>query len=322
MHILLINNTVIPAKEYGGVERIIWWLGKELVRLGHRVTYLAAGGSSCPFAQVLTYDPQRELNAQIPENVDFVHSCIQAEGPLKKPYLMMYQYNYHPQETFNINTVFCSRDHAQRNGSEVFVHNAIDPDDYGLVDFNAPRKHLLFLGYAKRPEKNLKDCLYIARKTGNVLAVVGGKDKWFKRRPWVRYEGFLGGEAKNAVLGRAKALLFPVRWYEPFGLAIIEGLYFGCPVIGTPYGSLSELINPEVGLLSDSRSQLVDAVRNLKAFDPRKCHEYVCERFNSRKMAQEYLSMYGRVLAGQSLNPQKPVNGGNFSREILLPIHS
>ena len=56
-------------------------------------------------------------------------------------------------------------------------------------------------------------------------------------------------------------MIFPVRWHEPFGLAIVESLYFGCPVFGTPYGSLPEIVAPDVGVLSARASDLAEAVR-------------------------------------------------------------
>ncbi len=320
MKILIVNNTKIPVTEYGGTERVIWWLGKELHRLGHEVTFLVEKGSTCAFAKILEYDPQKLLNEQIPDAVDLVHLHFQTKEDLRKPYLITHHGNVHPEREFNINTVFVSRDHAARNSSDCFVWNGIDPKDYGPVDLSRQRKHLLFLGYAKRLEKNLEDCAYIARKTKNVLAVVGGKHKWFKWRPWMDYRGFLGGQAKNAVLNDSKALLFPVRWHEPFGLAVIEAFYFGCPVFATPFGSLPELVTSELGVLSQSRQELINAVKNLDVFNPKKIHEYALEHFTSKRMTQNYLRLYEKVLAGQKLNPQNPVNGGDFSGEKLLPI--
>lgn len=320
MNILIIHNHVIPVQGYGGVERIIWWLGKELISRGHQVSYLVPAGSHCPFAKVIVHDPARSLNEQIPPHIDVVHCCTQSEEKPAKPYLMMYQYNYHPGTTFDINTVFVSADHARRNKSMTYVYNGIDIEEYGPPDFSVSREHLLFLGYAKRPEKNIKDCLRIARRTGNILAVVGGKDKWYRRRRWVSYKGFLGGEEKMNVLRRSKALLFPVLWHEPFGIAIIEALYFGAPVIGSPFGSLLELVPKEVGCVTTSLSQMTEAVRSLENFDRKACHEYVCEQFNAKRMTQNYLKLYEKVLSGQSLNPTPPVNGGNFSRDQLLQL--
>ena len=73
MHILLVNKAPIPVFAYGGTERVVWDLGKTLVQLGHRVTYLVPQGSSCDFARVLAIDPVRGWRAQIPADVDIVH---------------------------------------------------------------------------------------------------------------------------------------------------------------------------------------------------------------------------------------------------------
>jgi glycosyltransferase involved in cell wall biosynthesis len=320
MHILIVHNIAIPVILYGGVERVAWWLGKELCRRGHKVTYLVPPGSSCPFAKVLVYDPQKSLNEQIPDNIDLVHLHFQTKERLKKPHLITCHGNFHRDKNFDINTVFISSNHAKRNGSECFVYNGIDIKDYGPVDFNAQRRHLLFIGYAKRPEKNLKECFYIARKTNNILAIMGRKSLWFRWRPWALYKGFVGGEEKNRIIQASKALLFPVRWHEPFGIAIIESLYFGCPVFGSTYGSLPELVHPDVGVVSLSRKVLVQAVKDLPKFNSKRCHEYVCDQFTSKHMTDNYMKLYQKVLSGQTLNPTPPINGGNFSRDDLLPF--
>ncbi|RYE12133.1 MAG: glycosyltransferase family 4 protein, partial [Sphingobacteriales bacterium] len=53
MNILIAHNSVIPAFKYGGTQRVIWWLGKELVKRGHKITYLVAKGSHCDFATII-----------------------------------------------------------------------------------------------------------------------------------------------------------------------------------------------------------------------------------------------------------------------------
>ena len=324
MRFLIANNTKIPAVGYGGTERVIWWLGKEFVRLGHEVTYLVAPGSSCPFARVLPYDPAVPMPRQIPPDIDFAHFHFQIVTPVAVPYLITHHGNDAIAREYDINTVFVSLNHAQRHGARAFVHNGLDPEEYGPVDLHRPRRHLLFLGYARRPEKNLKACAAIARGCGLPLAIVGGRKKfgnaWF-RLMGSEYMGYLGGKEKNLVLQNSTALLFPVRWHEPFGLAVIEALYFGCPVFGTAYGSLPELITPEVGLLSNSRAKLTNAVQTLlPGWDRRKCHEYARAHFTCKQMAQNYLAMYGQVLEGKTLNPKKPRAQETFSKDKLLPF--
>ncbi len=322
MHVLIANNTVIPTKDYGGTERIIWWLGQELVKLGHEVSYLVSKGSSCPFAkQVLALD-DRPLEEQIPVDVDVVHLNFQISEPIKKPYVITYHGNY-SDKPFDINTIYVSRNHALRNGSECYVYNGINIEDYGSVNFNQKRRHLLFLAYAKRPEKNLKDCIHIAFQAKEKLAVVGGKRRFDQNGCawWAKYYGMIGGDLKNKVLGESKALLFPVLWHEPFGIAIIEAMYFGSPVFATTYGSLPELVSSQQGLLSNSRSELIRAVKNIGQYNPRLIHQYVCDNFNSKKMTQDYLKKYEIVLNGGTLNKTPPQKADNHNKNELLPMY-
>jgi len=89
-------------------------------------------------------------------------------------------------------------------------------------------------------------------------------------------------------------------------LAVIESSYFGCSVFATPYGSLPELVNNEVGFLSASADDLSNALNNAADFDKQKCHEYALNNFSSKLMALNYLTCYERVINGEVLNKQIP----------------
>jgi hypothetical protein len=311
-HILLYSNGKIPALKYGGISRIIWSLGKELSGMGHRVSYLVDKGSVCDFAPVLPFDPGKGLAQQIPEDVDLVHAQIPIRESLPAPLLVTLHGNTSYEKEFHINTCFVSRDHAARHGSEVFVHNGLDLEEYGLPRFDRPRNYLHFLGKAAWQIKNLKGSMSIARSAGMPLRVMGGHRVNLKMGmrvtldPRIRFEGMVGGEKKNRLINGSRALLFPVRWHEPFGLALTESLYFGCPVFGTPYGSLPELITPEFGFLSNKKSELADALNHVEEYDRRKCHEYVADNFTSVQMTRNYLKLYEKILNGEALNPKPP----------------
>ena len=73
MHILLVNHAPIPVFAYGGTERVVWDLGKQLVQMGHRLTYLVPAGSRCDFAEVRVIDPAKGWREQIPADVDIAH---------------------------------------------------------------------------------------------------------------------------------------------------------------------------------------------------------------------------------------------------------
>ena len=313
MHILIVNNTNIPVKQYGGTERVIWWLGKELVKRGHQVSYLVGPGSYCDFATgVHTLNHDIPFNQQIPAGVDLVHlNCKVNEAP-KIPYIFTLHGNTNDQNPLDINTVFVSKNHASRYGSASYVHNGIDPADYGDPGLDQKRNYFHFLGDGAWRVKNLRGAIKIAQQSKIKFRVIGGKRFNFNQGirltfdPRIKFEGLIGGAEKNNLLKGSKGLIFPVLWNEPFGLSIVESLYFGCPVFGTPYGSLTEIIQPKVGITSNSLSALVDAVQNANQFDPKICHEYVMENFTSIHMTNAYLSKYETVLSGHQLNDIAP----------------
>lgn len=313
MHILIVNNTSIPVQQYGGTERVIWWLGKELVKRGHRVSYLVGPGSYCDFATgVHTLNHAIPFNQQIPQGVDLVHlNCKVNEQP-NIPYIFTLHGNTNDQNPLDINTVFVSKNHASRYGSKSYVHNGIDPADYGDPGLDQKRNYFHFLGDGAWRVKNLRGAIKIAQNAKIIFRVIGGKRFNFNQGirltfdPRIQFEGLIGGIAKNNLLKGSRGLIFPVLWNEPFGLSIVESLYFGCPVFGTPYGSLKEIIQPRVGLTSNSLSRLVEAVQNADRFDPKICHEYVMENFTSNQMTNAYLSKYEIVLSGHQLNDIAP----------------
>jgi glycosyltransferase involved in cell wall biosynthesis len=313
MHILIVNNTSIPVKQYGGTERVIWWLGKELVKRGHQVSYLVGPGSHCDFATgVHTLNHSIPFNQQIPAGVDLVHlNCKVNEQPII-PYIFTLHGNNNDQCPLDLNTVFVSKNHASRYGSDSYVHNGIDPADYGYPGLDQKRNYFHFLGDGAWRVKNLRGAIKIAQQSKIKFRVIGGKRFNFNQGirltfdPRIKFEGLIGGVEKNNLLKGSKGLIFPVLWNEPFGLSIVESLYFGCPVFGTPYGSLTEIIQPKVGVTSNSLSALVDAVQNANQFDPKICHEYVMENFTSTQMTDAYLSKYEMVMNGQQLNKIAP----------------
>ena len=313
MHILIVNNTSLPVKQYGGTERVIWWLGKELVKRGHQVSYLVGPGSHCDFATgVHTLNHSIPFNQQIPSGVDLVHlNCKVNEQP-NIPYIFTLHGNNNDQYPLDLNTVFVSKNHASRYGSDSYVHNGIDLADYGDPGLDQKRNYFHFLGDGAWRVKNLRGAIKIAQQSKIKFRVIGGKRFNFNQGirltfdPRIKFEGLIGGVEKNNLLKGSKGLIFPVLWNEPFGLSIVESLYFGCPVFGTPYGSLTEIIQPNVGVTSYSLSTLVDAVQNANQFNPKICHEYVMENFTSTQMTDAYLSKYEMVMNGQQLNKIAP----------------
>lgn len=315
MRILIVDNGVIPVHLYGGTERVIWSLGKELVTMGHQVSFLVKKGSHCEFADVIHMDDSIPLFQQIPRNFDVVHFNFQPADTafLETPYIVTMHGNTNELNELDINTVFVSRNHASRFNSESYVYNGLDWSAYSSPDFNSKRNYFHFLGNAAWRVKNVSGAIRVIKKTKHEkLKVLGGVRFNFKMgirftfSPRISFVGMVGGNEKFSLLNGSKGLIFPVKWHEPFGLAIIESLYYGCPVFGTPYGSLPELVSNQFGYLSDKADDLAGAILDAGQYSSKSCHEYAREEFNSLKMALGYLKKYEQVISGQPLNPNPP----------------
>lgn len=327
MNILLVSNTKIPVFGYGGTERVLWDLGNALANLGHSVTFLVAQGSKCNFAKVITLEKNLDLRKQIPITTDIVHFHFNPSFDLDLDFPFPYALTEHGNTAFGINlplnSIFVSKNHAIRHESDQYVYNGLNWDTYGTVNFEQPRNHHHFLGKAAWRIKNVKGAIDVASEANLRLAVLGGKRLNIKRGfrfTWsrnVEFYGMVGGQKKNILLNNSHGLIFPIRWHEPFGLAIIESLYFGCPVFGTPYGSLPELVPSEYGHLSSSKSDLANAIGIFKS-NSRGCHEYAKENFNAIKMAKSYILKYEQILAEKKLNENSPKL---IPSEKFLPWH-
>jgi len=315
MRILIVYPGIIPVKLYGGTERVIWYLGKELAKLGHKVSYLCNENSTCPFGDIIPIDKTKEFVEQIPGDIDIVHFNFTPKNIelLKKPYLITIHGNSKNTNAYDLNTVFVSKNHAERNGSDSFVHNGLDWSDYAKPNLQQARKYFHFLGKAAWRVKNVQGAIDVIKATKlERLKVLGGKRFNIKMglrltfSPRISFEGMVGGEKKDQLIGHSKGLVFPVKWHEPFGLATIESLYFGCPVFGTPYGALPEIVIDEVGFLSNKKETLAEAIENSNEFSRQICNEYAVENFNSKKMAMAYLQKYEMVLGKKTLNKKLP----------------
>lgn len=312
MNIVIVHNSKIPAIYYGGIERVIWYLGFELVKLGHKITHLAAPGSQCPFADVLTLNPGVSIQNQIPRNTDFVHFHFNPQEEIEFPFLVTIHGNLPGNTVFMKNTNFVSENHALRYNANAFVYNGLDWDDYGKPNISRKMNYVHFLGKAAWRVKNVIGAIKIAHSNKTEIKILGGTRLNIKMgfrftiSKWAKFYGMVDTEQKIELLRQSKALIFPVLWHEPFGLAIIESLFFGCPVLGTKYGSLPELITEEFGFLSNSIPELIENFECINSFDSHICHEYALEKFNSKIMAINYVGLYERILNGYNINENVP----------------
>lgn len=335
MTILMVHNAKIPASNYDGAERVLWWLGRQLCQMGHSVRYLVKKGSSCSFATVIPMDEKKPISEQIPEDTDLVHFHFQPKETIEKPHLVT-QHRCLPQpEYLSPNSVFVSAHQAAQFGSTQFVHYGIDFSEYGKPNLSNSRYYFHFMGNAAKSGKNVKGAIELARKINARLHVIGGTRVNFRQglrvtlSPSARFHGVLLPDGRNAILNGSKGMIFPVLCHVPFGLSVAESLWFGCPLFGTPYGALPELLGREprfnlsmnqqytgsveafysdYGFLSIHKSEILDAMIHAESYQAKLIHDYAAAYFGIEKMADKYLNIYEKILNGAPLHPSRLLN--------------
>jgi glycosyltransferase involved in cell wall biosynthesis len=333
MHVTIVYPSLltVPPRTYGGGERVMAWLARALVELGHRVTLIAPAGSHIPGVELR---PLRwratgpsDWHRLVPPDTDLLHLRHTPVEPPPRPYVVTLG-GYRPaHERLDRNTIFLSRQHAALHGSRHYVHNGLDPQDYSCAETRDD--YAVFLAKARKPEKNLAGAIEACRRAKLPLHVIGSRD-WplglHRLLPPIRgvyYHGRLGQREKCPLLARARCLIFPVRWHEPFGNAVTEALASGCYVVATPYGSLPEIVTAQEGVLSTRLAEMVAALQSPQRFSPARCRaRVVTGGFTHLDMARKYLACYEKVLAtGCLADPGEPpprrVEG--FDPFTLLP---
>ena len=319
MKILFEHNGILPIKKYGGTERIIFWLMKELVRRGHKVYLIADQGSDVKkYGIELIPRMSDDWRSLVPSDIDIVHIFSPTELELDFPFLLTVEGNGQLGEAFPKNTVFVSKKHAQNHASLAYVYNGLDLEEYPYKKGKERNwKNFLFLAKAKWKVKNLKQCIQACRMNNKHLHIAGGRAFSFSR--YVHSYGMVDQNKKLELLKKTDALLFPVRWHEPFGIAIIEAMAMGLPVIGSTYGSLPELIKPSTGIICKDFNELAEAVSGEKnKFNPDEIRMYVEKNFSVQKMADDYLEYYQKAIKGKSINRILPTNVTGNPPETLL----
>jgi glycosyltransferase involved in cell wall biosynthesis len=178
----------------------------------------------------------------------------------------------------------------------------------GLLSFSGgPGKYLAFLGRIS-PEKRPDIAIEVARRAGIPLKIAAKVDvvdrDYFETvikpriaPPDVEYVGEISESEKSEFLGNALALLFTIDWPEPLGLAMIEALACGTPVVARPCGSIPEIINPGVtGFIAAGFQDLVSAVERVAGLSREACRKEFEQRFTVEIMADRYERVYRKLI--------------------------
>jgi glycosyltransferase involved in cell wall biosynthesis len=170
--------------------------------------------------------------------------------------------------------------------------------------------YLAFVGRAS-PEKGLEAAIQIAIQARMPLKIAAKVDygdriyfaahvKPLLEHPLIEFVGEIGDAEKSDFVGNARALLFPIRWPEPFGLVMIEALACGTPVVAFRRGAVVEVINDGVtGFIVESEDEAVAALSRLEQLDRRAVRKVFEDRFSAQHMAKAYVDVYTHLLQRQ-----------------------
>jgi glycosyltransferase involved in cell wall biosynthesis len=118
------------------------------------------------------------------------------------------------------------------------------------------------------------------------------------------YIGELDTAAKKHWFRHARAMLFPVRWGEPFGMVLIESMASGTPIVALRRGAVPEIVRDgQTGYVVDSVQAMVEAVGHIEQIDRRSCRRHVTEHFSLERMAAGYQAVYERLTDVPRLRP-------------------
>jgi glycosyltransferase involved in cell wall biosynthesis len=338
----------VPPRTYGGTELVVYDLVEGLLARDHEVTLYATGDSRTHARQHALYPTAQwppghltDLNhvswamtrvAHGEYDVVHVHSAVAlALGRLMPPIPLVYTlhhthdaemsdyYRYFPEVEF----VAISRDQSRRETAVrrcTVIHHGLDPARYRWTE--RPDAYVCFVARFA-PVKGVHTAIDAAALAGVPIRVAGevhppDRD-YFNEQveprlglEHVTFLGCIGTDRKVPLLQRARALLAPIDWDEPFGLTFIEAMLSGCPVVTFGRGSVPELIEHGVtGFIAHSLEEMAHLIRPggpADGLDRQRIRAHAVRRFSRERMAAEYERVYQAAAARtESAGDPRPI---------------
>jgi glycosyltransferase involved in cell wall biosynthesis len=297
----------VSADDTAGTEKVVYEITQELVKRGHKVVLYAPKGSkvSAKLIPFPKYFEDRHLPAFIrktrPSKVDLIHDhTFTSIVRLRKMGIPVIPTHHLPTNKEFRDSVYVS--HAARENASakgLVVHNGINPDEYMYSE--EKDDYLLFIGRIL-PDKGVIHAIEVAERNHQKLIIAGPiKDEEYFRNILlprinnnenIQYIGAVAGKLKQELLKRARCVLFPSIWKEPFGLVLIEAMISGTPVLALNNGAVLEVLEGFPQLVCNSIDELAHKAL-YESFPPSHVlREYVLNKFTTSTMVDQYITLY------------------------------
>lgn len=185
------------------------------------------------------------------------------------------------------------------------VYNAIDFSKYTLVENLPDDAPLIFLSRLERL-KGAHEAIKVALETGNRLILAGNisvlpeEKEYFRNEiePYIdgdkiTYVGTLDDEGKNKYLGMSKAMLFPARTDEAFGMVMVEAMACGTPVLAYGNAAIPEVIDEGcTGYICNTFEELKTKLNDINLIQRRKCQNISFSKYDVTFIATQYISLF------------------------------
>jgi glycosyltransferase involved in cell wall biosynthesis len=195
------------------------------------------------------------------------------------------------------------------------IHNCVELEKFTFQPTVPKDAPLVFLSRVERI-KGVHTAIAAARQTGRRLLIAGNHGITGETgRYWqdevqpqlgkdgIEYVGPVDDVQKNALLGKAAAMIVPIEWDEPFGIVFAEALACGTPVISCPRGALPEIVRPAVdGYLVNSLEEACVAIQNLEQIDRRQCRQRAEACFSAPVILDQYEQLYNHLITANVKN--------------------
>jgi len=225
----------------------------------------------------------------------------------------------------NVALTAISHDQASRapDGVRVaaVVHNGIELDAYTVG--RQREEFLLFVGRASH-EKGPEVAIEVARRTGLPLVMAMKVNEPAEHRYLaevvrpamagvdVDLRTDVGHDEKSDLMMRARAVVVPIGWDEPFGLVMAEAAASGAPVVAFRRGSAAELVLDGISgrlVPPGDIDAMARAVETIDRIDPLDCRAWAEGRFSARRMVRRYLRVYDELTSRGSRSHSWATNG-------------